>query len=74
VDRGTANSERPPDQTVLNSLSGSPNIELIGCQSVRQWLSFPWAADCCPCVETLRTVLPLTVSVGERGAQRGLGG
>jgi hypothetical protein len=27
------------------------------------WLSFPWAADSCPCVEKLRTVLPLTVGI-----------
>jgi hypothetical protein len=24
-------------------------------------VELPWAADCCPCVEKLRAVLPLTV-------------
>jgi hypothetical protein len=36
-------------------------IELIGCPSVGQRFELPFAADCCPCVEKLRTVLPLTV-------------
>jgi Asp/Glu/hydantoin racemase len=26
-------------------------------------VELPWAADCCPCVEKLRTVLPLTVGI-----------
>jgi hypothetical protein len=26
----------------------------------------PWAADCCPCVEKLRTVLPFTVGISIR--------
>jgi hypothetical protein len=30
---------------------------------VRQWFEFPFAADCCPCVEKLRTVLPSTVGI-----------
>jgi hypothetical protein len=28
-------------------------------------VELPWAADCCPCVGKLRTVLPLTVVVSE---------
>jgi hypothetical protein len=31
-------------------------------------VELPWAADCCPCVEKLRTVLPLTARVRERAA------
>jgi hypothetical protein len=27
----------------------------------------PFAADCCPCEEKLRTVLPLTVGIGGLG-------
>jgi hypothetical protein len=30
---------------------------------VRQLVELPWAADCCPRVEKLRTVLPLTVGI-----------
>ena len=41
----------------------SQNVGLIGCQSVRQWSSFLFAADSCPCVEKLRTVSPLTVGI-----------
>jgi hypothetical protein len=26
-------------------------------------VELPWAADCCPCVEKLRTVLPLAVGI-----------
>jgi hypothetical protein len=26
-------------------------------------VELPWAADCCPCVEKLRTVLPFTVGI-----------
>jgi hypothetical protein len=26
-------------------------------------VELPWAADCCPCVEKLRTVLPFTVDI-----------
>jgi hypothetical protein len=29
----------------------------------------PWAADCCPCVEKLRTVLPLTVGIRDGAVQ-----
>ena len=47
----------------------SPNIELIGCQSVRPWFELPFAADCCPCVEKLRTVLPLTVGIRDGAVQ-----
>jgi hypothetical protein len=55
VDREIANYE------AISGANESPNIELIGCQSVRQVVELPWAADCCPCVGKLRTVLPLTV-------------
>jgi hypothetical protein len=61
VDRETA--------PVKSALSGpnheprSPNVELIGFQSVRAAVELPWAADSCPCVEKLRTVLPLTVGI-----------
>ena len=30
-------------------------------------VKLPWAADCCPCVEKLRTVLPLTVGIIRAG-------
>jgi hypothetical protein len=44
----------------------SPKHVLIGFQSVRQWLAFLGLLRYrCPCVEKLRTVLPL--SVGIRG-------
>jgi hypothetical protein len=43
------------------------NVELIGCQSVRQVVELPFAADCCSCVEKLRTVLSFTVGIKERG-------
>jgi hypothetical protein len=43
----------------------SPNIKLIGCQSVRDSVELPFAADCCPCVEKLRTVLPFTVGISD---------
>jgi hypothetical protein len=26
-------------------------------------VELPWPADCCPCVEKLRTVLPITVGI-----------
>ena len=32
-------------------------------RAVRQWFELPFAADCCPCVRKLRTVLPLTVGI-----------
>jgi hypothetical protein len=35
----------------------SPNVEFIGCQRETVF-EVPWAADCCPCVEKLRTALP----------------
>jgi hypothetical protein len=41
-------------------------------------VELPFAADCCPCVEKLRTVLPLTVGIrdseGGREGQRRTGG
>jgi hypothetical protein len=61
VDRETA--------PVKSALSGpnqeprSPNVELIGWQSLRQWLSFLGLRTVARCVEKLRTVLPLTVGV-----------
>jgi hypothetical protein len=36
---------------------------------VRQGLLLPWAADSCPCVEKLRTVLPLTVGIRDGAVQ-----
>jgi hypothetical protein len=32
-------------------------------------VELPFAADCCPCVEKLRTVLPLTVGIRDGAAQ-----
>jgi hypothetical protein len=51
------------DHPVHRRRTRSPNVELIGCQSARQWSSFPFAADRCPCAEKLRTVLPFTVGI-----------
>jgi hypothetical protein len=37
---------------------------LINRMSERETVvELPFAADCCPCVEKLRTVLPLTVGI-----------
>jgi hypothetical protein len=47
----------------------SPNIELIGYQSRETVVELPWAAGCCPCVEKLRTVLPLTVALRDGAVQ-----
>ena len=32
-------------------------------------VGIPWAADCCPCVEKLRAVLPLTVGIVDEAVQ-----
>jgi hypothetical protein len=32
-------------------------------------VELPWAADCCPCVEKLRTVLPFTVGIRDGAVQ-----
>jgi hypothetical protein len=32
-------------------------------------VELPFAADCCPCVEKLRNVLPLTVGIGDGAVQ-----
>jgi hypothetical protein len=32
-------------------------------------VELPWAADCCPCVDKLRTVLPLTVGIRDSAVQ-----
>jgi hypothetical protein len=32
-------------------------------------VELPWAADCCPCVEKLRTVLPVTVGIRASAVQ-----
>jgi hypothetical protein len=32
-------------------------------------VELPFAADCCPCVEKLRTVLPLTVGIRDGAVQ-----
>jgi hypothetical protein len=38
---------------------------LIGTSERETVVELPFAADCCPCVEKLRTVLPFTVLVSE---------
>jgi hypothetical protein len=35
-------------------------------------VELPWAADCCPCEEKLRTVLPLTVGIRDGAVYLGL--
>ena len=45
-------------------------MELIGCQS-ETVVKLPWAADCCPWVGKLRTLLPLTVGLGDAQASQG---
>jgi hypothetical protein len=45
----------------LKSL-GVKNVILNGCQA-ETVVGLPWAADSCPSVEKLRTVLPLTVDI-----------
>jgi hypothetical protein len=59
---GKQPKELPPDQTMSR-----------GVQILNEWVSeretvveLPFAADCCPCVEQLRTVLPLTVGYQRR--------
>jgi hypothetical protein len=32
-------------------------------------VELPWAADCCPCVEKLRTVLPFSVGIRDGAVQ-----
>jgi hypothetical protein len=36
-------------------------------------VELPFAADCCPCVEKLRTVLPFTVGIRDGAVQLVLG-
>ena len=57
-------------RTIRPQSQRSQNVELIGCQSVTV-VELPFAADCCPCVEKLRTVLPFTVGIRDgRGIKK----
>jgi hypothetical protein len=47
-------------RTIRLQSRGVKNVILNGCQVERQLLGLPWAADSCPWVGKLRTVLPLT--------------
>ena len=54
-DREMANKAPPPDHQTTEPRS--QNLVLIGCQA-ETVLGLPWAADSCPWVGKLRTVLP----------------
>jgi hypothetical protein len=65
VEREIANYEPPPDQ---NQEPRSQNVVLFGWQA-ETVVELPWAADSCPWLGKLRTVLPLTVGIRDSAVQ-----